>query len=165
MKRLLVVDDDADLRETFAELLAQDYDVTTAADGGEALALLSRETFDAVVLDLMMPNVHGEAVLEELARRGSAVPVIIATARSDADEVKVRLGASDFLIKPFSVADLYEKLHAAMGGGDPGAQGPGPSSGQPPTGGGGLTESRAFLLSQNLYARALVKPPYRELAL
>jgi len=160
MKRVLVVDDDADLRETFAELLAQDYDVTTAADGGEALALLGQEAFDAVVLDLMMPNVHGEAVMEELARRGSAVPVIIATARSDAGEVTARLGATDFLIKPFSIADLYGKLQAAMGGGGPGSRGPGSSSGQPPASGSGRTESRAFLFSHNL-----VKPAYSELAL
>jgi DNA-binding response OmpR family regulator len=115
--RVLVVEDDPDLAETVAELLEDRYEVTIASDGQQALAELGAARFDAMVLDLMLPTLSGEGVLEELRRRQLGIPVLISTARDDGGEVMRETGAAAWLRKPFAVRELFAKLEQILGSG------------------------------------------------
>ena len=114
--RVLVVDDDPPLRRMLARTLtAEGYAVTTAADGGAALAqIASASPPDLVVLDVTMPGLDGLSVCRRLRAKGVAVPVLMLTARDAvADRVNgLDSGADDYLVKPFAVEELIARLRA-----------------------------------------------------
>lgn len=124
MKRVLIVDDDPDVTECL-ELMLQDlYEVTLAENGALGLEKLRAESFDAVVLDVMMPVLDGVAVVEALRRDGIGVPVILASAMSNLSGLAGRLGVSDFIAKPYDFDLLLHKIaHAASGPGSLGGSG------------------------------------------
>lgn len=116
MAAVLLVEDDARLRAAITRGLVQlGHDVTGAADGMTGLELAVREPPDVVVLDLGLPDVDGTRWLAML-RGTSAVPVIVATARDDeADIVRtLDLGADDYVVKPFSAAQLDARIRAVL---------------------------------------------------
>jgi DNA-binding response OmpR family regulator len=123
--RALIVDDDARLFELLARYL-EPNGVTTvhARDGRDGLALLDRDTFDVVVLDVMMPGLDGLAVLQRIRAR-STIPVIMLTARGDETDrvVGLELGADDYMAKPFSPRELLARLRAVLRRASPGATG------------------------------------------
>lgn len=115
--RVLVVDDDPDVRaavETALEL--EGHRVTTVNDGLEAMKRLGQAEFDAVVLDVLMPNLDGFEVCRRLRASGNRTPVLILTAR-DSEEDTIRgldLGADDYLAKPFGLAELLARVRALL---------------------------------------------------
>jgi two-component system response regulator MprA len=117
--RILVVDDDAAVRESLRRALRlEGYNVELASDGAEALELIQRngDEPDLVVLDVLMPNVDGLEVCRQLRRSGRRVPVLMLTAR---DEVVDRVagldaGADDYVVKPFSLDELFARLRALL---------------------------------------------------
>jgi len=115
--RILVVEDDSVLRDGLTRSLrGAGYAVDTAQDGKLADDLLSVHAFDLVVLDLGLPGLDGLEVLRRLRRRPSSVPVLILTAR-DAVEDRVAgldLGADDYLVKPFNLAELEARVRALV---------------------------------------------------
>jgi two-component system alkaline phosphatase synthesis response regulator PhoP len=115
-RTVLVVDDEATLRETLAEALAADgLRVITAADGREALERFRADEPDLVLLDLMLPQLSGIEVCRIL-RRESSVPIIMLTAKdSEIDKVVgLELGADDYVTKPFSLRELLARIHAQL---------------------------------------------------
>jgi two-component system KDP operon response regulator KdpE len=118
MIRVLLVEDDRELRTTLRDALAlEGYDVSTAASLSEGMALWThaRSGPDLVVLDLGLPDGDGEALLAALRRR-EATPVLVISARQ-ADGQKIRLldaGADDYLVKPFSVGELLARMRVAL---------------------------------------------------
>jgi len=107
--RLLVIDDDPGITSTFQALLSSEgYDVATAADGVEALALVRRESFDLILLDLQLPGMDGWTILQHLRRLAPTARVVILCADVDsAGEIEAfRLGAVDVLLKPPDVHKL-----------------------------------------------------------
>jgi two-component system phosphate regulon response regulator OmpR len=115
-ERILLVEDDARLAAMVAEYLGDAGLRVTIAAGGEAgLARLAREPFDAVVLDLMLPDLDGLEVCRRL-RAGSDLPVLMLTARGDAADriVGLELGADDYLPKPFEPRELLARLRAIL---------------------------------------------------
>ena len=118
---LLVVDDIEDNRFALARRLAgQGYlNVTTAADGRQALELLKSKPYDLVLLDIMMPNVNGYEVLAQMKANESLrhVPVIMISAVDDVDSVIrcIELGAEDYLPKPFNPTLLRARVGACLG--------------------------------------------------
>jgi two-component system, OmpR family, KDP operon response regulator KdpE len=117
--RVLLVEDDRELRNTLREALrVEGHEVHTAASLSEALALLTglgERGPELVLLDLGLPDGDGATVLAQLRRR-EATPVIVITAR-DAEANKVRLldaGADDYLVKPFGIAELFARMRVAM---------------------------------------------------
>jgi CheY-like chemotaxis protein len=116
--RLLIVDDLKDNRIILTRRLrARGYDVAEAADGVEALALIARETFDAVLLDVVMPGMDGFEVLHAIRQTHSErdLPVIMATVMDGAQDVvrALREGANDYIVKPidFAVAQARIDVH------------------------------------------------------
>jgi two-component system response regulator MprA len=115
--RVLVVDDDPDVREAVETALELDgHRVTTAADGLAALTRMGQVEFDAVVLDVLMPNLDGFEVCRRLRAAGNRTPVLILTAR-DSEEDTIRgldLGADDYLVKPFALGELLARVRALL---------------------------------------------------
>jgi two-component system, OmpR family, response regulator MprA len=115
--RVLVVDDDPDVREAVETALElEGHRVTTAADGLAALKRLREAEFDAVVLDVLMPNLDGFEVCRRLRSWGNRTPVLIVTAR-DSEEDTIRgldLGADDYLVKPFGLGELLARVRALL---------------------------------------------------
>ena len=114
--RVLLIDDDTRMYELLAQYLGQNgITVTHAPDGGRGLAALEASTYDAVLLDVMMPGMDGLEVCRRI-RAKSTLPVIMLTARGDETDrvVGLELGADDYLAKPFSPRELLARLRAVL---------------------------------------------------
>lgn len=115
--RVLIVEDEPDLAAALKSILDEaGFSADVAEDGESGLTLALDEAYDLVVLDLMLPRLSGERVLDELRRRGRHVPVLVLTAR-DLVADRVRLldtGADDYLIKPFEPAELVSRCRALL---------------------------------------------------
>jgi DNA-binding response OmpR family regulator len=117
MKRILVVEDNNDLADGLQRNLEHEgYAVSRAATAARALELAVREAPDLVVLDLGLPDRDGYHVLEQLRARGALTPVLILSARGlEADKVRgFRLGADDYVTKPFGVTELMARVAAHL---------------------------------------------------
>ena len=114
--RILLADDNADMRDYLCRLLATQYDCVAVADGEEALAAARRQRPDLILTDVMMPRLDGFGLLQKLRDDPAlrTVPVIVLSARAG-DEAKVeglRKGADDYLVKPFSARELRARVAA-----------------------------------------------------
>jgi two-component system KDP operon response regulator KdpE len=123
MTHVLVVEDDRALRQALAiNLRARQYDVTAVDDGAAALAAAASHPPDVVILDLGLPDMDGNEVIEGL-RGWSQAPIIVLSARTTQDDKVVALdvGADDYMTKPFGVDELLARLRAALrrAGSDP----------------------------------------------
>lgn len=114
--RVLVVDDNADLRDHVRRLLLPYWQVVTATDGVEALDLATRTTFDLILTDVMMPNLDGFGLVAALRadRRTRHVPIVVLSARAGPESAVQGLaaGADDYLIKPFAAQELVARVRA-----------------------------------------------------
>lgn len=116
-KRVLVVDDEPQVREALKLILSRVYQVEVAAGGAEALKLCSSASFDLVLVDLMMPDIDGLEVLKQLKSKLPSLPVIMLTASSAVKSAveAMRLGAVDYLNKPYDVEELLERIESTLG--------------------------------------------------
>lgn len=117
MIRLLVVDDEPSMVMGLKDNLEfEGYQVRTASDGAEAYAILKNETFDLVVMDVMMPGLSGFDVCKKLRADGDSTPILLLTARGqEMDRVLgLELGADDYLTKPFSLRELLARIKAVL---------------------------------------------------
>ena len=115
--KILVIDDEVGVRELVCDALSMsDFAATQAIDGLEALSLLRREKFDLLILDINMPKLDGLALLEKLRSEGMAIPVLMLSARADKADINqgLRLGADDYLTKPFSIEELVLRVKAIL---------------------------------------------------
>ena len=117
MAHLLVVEDEVELQQLLVTNLEYEgFTVEVAGDGGPALAAHRRQRADLILLDLMLPELDGFQVLEQLRRENDPVPVLMLTARgAEADRVRgLSLGADDYLVKPFSILELVARIRAIL---------------------------------------------------
>jgi len=115
--KILIADDDESLLQQIQQILTrQRYSVETAKNGTEALDKLFETTFDAVILDIMMPETDGLTVLGQARKGGIETPILLLTAKGDvAERVKgLDLGADDYLAKPFSLDELLARVRALL---------------------------------------------------
>jgi len=126
-KRLLVVDDDPKLRDLLHRYLtAQQFDVGLAIDGASMNRLLQKETWDLIILDLMLPGEDGLSIMRRLRGANVRTPVIILTAKGDDVDriVGLEMGADDYLPKPFNPRELLARINAVLRR-QPGPESPG----------------------------------------
>lgn len=115
--RVLIADDEKDLCLALSAILEHAHYLTDIAeDGEEALYLALNRDYDALILDVMMPKMDGFAVLRELRRRGSDLPVLMLTAKGELEDrvAGLRSGADDYLSKPFAMPELLARLEALL---------------------------------------------------
>jgi len=115
--RVLVIEDDHGVSDFLKKGLREaSYAVDLADNGVDGLHKASTETYDAIVLDLMLPGVDGFSILREVRSRDVRTPVICLTARDSVDDrIKgLDLGADDYLAKPFSFSELLARIRALM---------------------------------------------------
>jgi DNA-binding response OmpR family regulator len=116
-RRLLLVEDDPTLRQALAFNLSREgYEVTTVADGEAALDAARADRLDLILLDVMLPGMSGVEVLRVLRREGVATPVIILSAKGDEIDrvVGLKVGADDYVAKPFSRPELLARIEAVL---------------------------------------------------
>jgi two-component system response regulator MprA len=115
--RVLVVDDEPDVRDALEQALELEGNrVTTAIDGLDALKRLDGGEFEAIVLDVLMPNLDGFEVCRRVRTAGNRTPILVLTAR-DSEEDIIRgldLGADDYLVKPFALGELLARVRALL---------------------------------------------------
>jgi two-component system, OmpR family, response regulator len=122
--KLLVVEDEVDLARALRKALEEEqFAVDVALDGEEALFQMTEISYDAIILDVMLPYRDGLSLLQALREAGKRTPVLILTARDTVEE-RVRgldLGADDYLLKPFALTELLARVRALIrrGSGDP----------------------------------------------
>jgi DNA-binding NtrC family response regulator len=116
LPRVLIVDDEAGIRESLRMLLKKDCEIATAGDVDAALHAIARETPDLILLDLLMPGRNGLELLSELSERGVRTPVIVLTATKTVDIAvqAMKRGATDFITKPFELEALRFKVRQIL---------------------------------------------------
>ncbi|WP_249314251.1 response regulator transcription factor [Gehongia tenuis] len=114
--KILVVEDDGDINVLLQRILTREgYLVSAAYSGSEAKLLLDGQSFDLVLLDLMLPGLTGEALIREL-RKKFVMPVIVVSARSGLEDKMelLRLGADDYITKPFEAGEVLARVEAQL---------------------------------------------------
>ena len=117
MFRILVAEDDAELRQLFCRVLTRNgFTALGAADGAEALELLAHEYIDLIVSDIMMPRVDGYALVRQLRAEGNPVPVLMITARDGFQDLQFGFlsGADDYMVKPVNVNEMVLRINALL---------------------------------------------------
>jgi two-component system, OmpR family, alkaline phosphatase synthesis response regulator PhoP len=117
VKRLLLIEDEPGLVLTLRDRLTREgYAVENSVDGESGLERASREAFDLVLLDVMLPRLNGLDVLRELRKRGTETPVIMLTAKGQVVDkvVGLKLGADDYVTKPFEMVELLARIEAKL---------------------------------------------------
>jgi DNA-binding response OmpR family regulator len=115
--KILIAEDDPNIRLGLVATLESDgYAVVAASDGAQALRVFPQEKFDLVMLDIMMPKASGYDVCRELRARGTRVPVLFLTAKGEEVDkvVGLKLGADDYVTKPFGVHELLARVEALL---------------------------------------------------
>ena len=113
--KLLLAEDTSDLNRAVSALLGhQGYEVTSAFDGEEALNYLESDSFDGIILDIMMPKMSGLEVLTRIRAEGIVTPVLLLTAKAEVDDRVDGLdaGADDYLTKPFAMKELLARVRS-----------------------------------------------------
>lgn len=116
MKRLLIADDHEQILDVLKEYAKKDqYEVTVAKTGRQALEKFAEQSFDAVLLDVMMPEMDGFEVCRQI-RKKSMVPIIMITARGEDFEriMGLDIGADDYIVKPFSGSEVMARIRAIL---------------------------------------------------
>jgi DNA-binding NtrC family response regulator len=116
MSRVLVVDDDETIRDTVYEVLSEEYLCQTADTAEKAFARLEADTYDVVLTDISMPGLSGLELLGHIRQRFPDTPVIIISGISDQEHAQglIRLGAFDFILKPFSLEAVEKSVKRAV---------------------------------------------------
>ena len=115
MIRILIVEDEKPIRDLIdIQLSTAGYSCTATGDGAEAADLIERGNFDLILLDVMLPGVNGYELMEYI--RPTGVPVIFITAKHEVrDRVKgLRLGADDYIVKPFDIVELLARVETIL---------------------------------------------------
>lgn len=115
--KVLIVDDEPITRDLISSILSsKGHTCVAASDGVEALDKASMDNFDAVVTDIVMPNMDGITLTRELLKQNPSIPIMVITGFTDEHyyEESINAGATDFINKPFSIAEFLARFHRMM---------------------------------------------------
>jgi DNA-binding response OmpR family regulator len=115
--KILIVEDTQDLNRNITMLMQHEgYEAYSAFDGAEALEYIKKDSFDCIILDIMMPKVDGLTVLKEIRKRQLLTPVLLLTAKAEVEDRVIGLdsGADDYLPKPFAFKELLARIRALL---------------------------------------------------
>ncbi|WP_332645625.1 response regulator transcription factor [Lysinibacillus sp. 54212] len=115
LKKLLIIEDEVIMLDLFKIHLKNQYDLTLVEDGARALEVIQNNTFDCIILDIMLPYIDGWSICK-IIREQSITPILMLTARSEIED-RVRgleLGADDYLTKPFDFEELKARISALL---------------------------------------------------
>lgn len=121
MKKIVVIDDDYDMRELMCMLLRERYEVSSASDGARGLEVVRSVRPDLLVLDLLMPIMHGFEVCQRLRADPElkSVKILISSSKSYQHDVRTAVeetGADGYIVKPFEVAEFNRRVDEMAGG-------------------------------------------------
>ncbi|MBO5371954.1 MAG: response regulator transcription factor [Lachnospiraceae bacterium] len=111
--RILVVEDEKDMNRIITKVLEEEgYCIDSCFDGESAYDYLSLASYDAVILDVMLPKMNGFEVLKKIRSEGNGTPVLFLTARGEVDDIVLGLdtGADDYMVKPFEFKELLARI-------------------------------------------------------
>ncbi|MCD6546641.1 MAG: response regulator [Thermotogae bacterium] len=113
MKKILVVDDETNIRNLIKKILSDEFEVDTAANGLEALKLLKNKEFDLMILDINMPQMDGVELMKKLKKHNVSIPIVVISVFSDPEKLieTFKLGATDFIVKPFSPDQILDTVN------------------------------------------------------
>lgn len=114
--KILIIEDDSDINDLLSEILSREgYEVTKAYSGSEGKLWINSNDYDLILLDLMLPGITGENLIEEI-RKIKVMPIIVISAKtSKEDKISVlRLGADDFIAKPFDIEEVIARVEAQL---------------------------------------------------
>jgi DNA-binding response OmpR family regulator len=114
-RRILIIEDEPDIARGLSDALEfEQFEVTTSGRGREGIKMLQERGADLVILDLMLPDINGFSVCEQIRQSHPVVPIIMLTARSqETDKIRgLEAGADDYVTKPFSVGELIARINA-----------------------------------------------------
>lgn len=122
MRRILVVEDDSEIRKLLKDYLTEhEYGVTEAKEGNQASELIASECFDVILMDMMLPFRSGDVLIRELRGRkddlkAARTPVIVISAKSGSETriETIRIGADDYIIKPFNLDEVLVRIEAVL---------------------------------------------------
>lgn len=117
MFNILVVEDNADMRELFCTVLSDGgYHAIPAVDGMDALEMMSKEYIDLIVADIMMPNMDGYELVRELRAAKFELPILMVTAKDQFEDMKkaFRAGTDDYMVKPININELLLRVEALL---------------------------------------------------
>ena len=115
MKKILVVDDEPSIVTLLTfNLEKEGYKVTSATDGGEGLELALEQSFDFIILDVMLPTMDGMEITQRLRQEKNETPILMLTAKDDQVDriIGLEIGADDYLTKPFSPREVLARMKA-----------------------------------------------------
>ena len=117
MLKILIAEDDRELRQLFSHvLIRQGYAVTGVADGQQALDALDADYYDLIISDIMMPVMDGYELVRQLRESGSTTPVLMITARDAFDDMRLgfQSGTDDYMVKPINVNEMVLRVGALL---------------------------------------------------
>jgi DNA-binding response OmpR family regulator len=117
MQRILVIEDETEMARGLKDILEfEGYDVATAENGREGLQAIGRREPDCIILDLMLPDIGGYEICEQIRQKKLNTPILMLTAKSqEYDKIRgFKVGADDYLTKPFSVGELLARVMALL---------------------------------------------------
>ena len=117
MLKILIAEDDRELRQLFTHVLTkQGYATTGVADGQQALDALDADYYDLIISDIMMPKVDGYALVQQLREAGNTTPVLMITARDSYDDMRIgfQSGTDDYMVKPINVNEMVLRVGALL---------------------------------------------------
>ena len=117
MHKILIAEDDMELRQLFAHVLSKNgYIVTGVADGAEGLEAIDKDYYDLIISDIMMPNVDGYEFVKKLREVGNNTPVLMITAKDAFDDMRngFQSGSDDYMVKPVNVNEMVLRVQALL---------------------------------------------------
>jgi DNA-binding response OmpR family regulator len=117
MPKILIAEDDRELRLLFSRVLQKNgYDTVCASNGKDAFDAAGKEFFDLIISDIMMPKMDGYALISALREAGNLTPIMIISAKGDLDDMRegYSLGADDYMVKPINVNEMVLKVAAQL---------------------------------------------------